>query len=489
MSKPERVGLLSAKDHSLNTVGIARESYDSFGAHASHHVYSQNLKSVEESMSSELRKTIKFWVLPSNFTAVKRRILRDFDEYRFDGQQSKSLEESGTVYETIYFDTDSLSLYNKRILQVEQSMLFRYRWYETNGSVQCKNGFMEQKLRKEEWRGEISQKLRFQMDPKFAPKFMRSGPSALSTASILTSPSAPSFMHQFYQDTQKWGGKLRHTLRTEYRRTVYKPRQPPIQSRSAPPSSQQQQQPQRMVLSFDEGITLKDISNLTWEQALDPSVAVEPFKTFCFPLGVLEVKLYLDTFDDINHVAKPDWIKAMQNAGLIIEVDKFSKYCTGVSVMNLGKIVRVPSWIAAVKTLMEVELARKGQEWFSLDKLPKWTIQENVSVPTRVEPREFMANERTLLKWVRMCFLALFVGLGLLGFQYEPITGSVLIIFSLILLFRSYWMYRIRLKMLLERNFQDIFHDPWGPPLLVALFLLPTITYLAYSLGLWSLHF
>ena len=179
----------------------------------------------------------------------------------------------------------------------------------------------------------------------------------------------------------------------------------------------------------------------------------------------------------------------MQNAGFIIQVDKFSKYCTGISVMKLGTIHRVPSWIAAVKTLMEVELARKGQEWFGTDKLPQWEIRESGTIPTRVEPREFMANERTLLKWVRMCFLALFVGLGLLGFQYEPVTGSVLIIFSLIILFRSYWMYRIRLKMLIERNFQDPFHDPWGPPLLVALFVLPTITYLAYSLGLWSLHF
>ena len=146
-------------------------------------------------------------------------------------------------------------------------------------------------------------------------------------------------------------------------------------------------------------------------------------------------------------------------------------------------------WIAAVKTLMEVELARKGEEWFGMEKLPKWEIEENINIPTRVEPREFMANERTLLKWVRMCFLALFVGLGLLGFQYEPVTGSVLIIFSMIILFRSYWMYRIRLKMLIERNFQDPFHDPWGPPLLLSLFVLPTLTYLAYSLGLWSLHF
>ena len=280
-------------------------------------------------------------------------------------------------------------------------------------------------------------------------------------------------MHKLsHRDTTKWGGKFKHTLRTEYRRTVY-----------------QENNGASVRMSFDEDVSLKDISSLTFEEALDPSVPVPSYKTFCFPLGILEVKLAFESFDEIDDLEMPSWVYAMQNAGFIIQVDKFSKYCTGISVMKLGKIHRVPSWIAAVKTLMEVELARKGQEWFGMDKLPKWEIEENITIPTRVEPREFMANERTLLKWVRMCFLALFVGLGLLGFQYEPVTGSVLIIFSLIILFRSYWMYHIRLNMLKERNFQDPFHDNWGPPLLVALFVLPTLTYLAYRLGLWSLHF
>eukprot|EP00484_Ammonia_sp_Unknown_P000637 CAMPEP_0197021536 /NCGR_PEP_ID=MMETSP1384-20130603/2430_1 /TAXON_ID=29189 /ORGANISM="Ammonia sp." /LENGTH=484 /DNA_ID=CAMNT_0042449379 /DNA_START=38 /DNA_END=1489 /DNA_ORIENTATION=- len=482
-SKPpnESIALLSVNDHSINLGSY--ESYDSFGKNPpqhQHQVYQVGLNDLPEddteSLLNEtfLRKTLKFWVLPSNFTAVKRRILRHLSEITYDGkiipqcESLKHLEESGKFYGSIYFDTDTLSLYDNRIRHVEESMLFRYRWYERDGSLKCgRSAYFEQKYRKKQWHGEVSKKHRFQIEPKLVRTFLKNGPKSISKIA-----SRVDFIQELYQDTQRWDSKLQPTLRSEYRRTAYQD----SESRKA----------HTIRITFDEGITLSDISSFAWEQALDPSIEItEPFKTFCFPLGILEVKLNLSTYDEINLVAVPDWIYALQNAGFIIQVDKFSKYCTGISVMNLGQIERVPSWIAAIKTLMEVELARKGQEWFSMDKLPKWEIQENVNIPTRVEPREFMANERTLLKWVRMCFLALFVGLGLLGFQYEPITGSVLIIFSLIILFRSYWMYRIRLKMLIQRNFQDPFHDPWGPPLLVALFVLPTITYLAYSLGLW----
>mmetsp|Transcript_28502 Transcript_28502/g.25161 ORF Transcript_28502/g.25161 Transcript_28502/m.25161 type:complete len:485 (+) Transcript_28502:72-1526(+) len=481
--KGERQGLLSQNNVALGSNNLAYDSLGNFGGDNQQIIglkspANKSLNTIIANPETYLRKTRKFWVLPSSFTAVKQRILRHIKEYREDGKISSSLEHSGEFVESVYFDTDNLELYNQRLLQVDQSMLFRYRWY---GTGKCKNGFFEEKLRKPEWRGQASKKLRFQLDPKTVRQFIKYGPDEISP------PNRPPFINQLYQDTQTLGNykdkeskkqkssskkKLEHTLRTEYRRTVY-----------------QDGKDASLRMTFDEDISLKDITKLTWEQALDPTVPVASANTFCFPLGILEVKLSFEKFEDIDDLEMPEWIYAMQNAGFIIQVDKFSKYCTGISVMKLGTIHRVPSWIAAVKTLMEVELARKGQEWFGMDKLPKWEIRESGTIPTRVEPREFMANERTLLKWVRMCFLALFVGLGLLGFQYEPVTGSVLIIFSLIILFRSYWMYRIRLKMLIERNFQDPFHDPWGPPLLVALFVLPTITYLAYSLGLWSLHF
>ena len=326
-------------------------------------------------------------------------------------------------------------------------------------------GFMEQKIRKPGWRSEASIKQRFQLNPNNVYNFLNKGKSVVNIDL--------KFIDDMYKDSRKYGdNSITHQIRTTYRRTVFQ------EYNSAP-----------VRISFDEDVQLTDVKHLTFDEALDPSKELPNYKIFHFPLGILEVKLAFNDFSEISTLQMPKWIYAMQNSGHIIQVDKFSKYCTGVAVMNLGAINRVPSWIAAVKTLMEIELAKKGNEWFGTDKEPKWKIEENLSIPLRCEPREFMACERTLLKWVRMCFLALFVGLGLLGFQYEPVTGIILIIFSLIILFRSYYMYHIRLTAMINKNFEDPFHDPWGPPLLVILFVLPTLTYLANLLGLWKIHF
>eukprot|EP01084_Bolivina_argentea_P077352 140285_1 len=136
----ETVGLLSVNSTSLNSAGDTRFSahlaYDSFGQHQ---VYQQNLREMQENQFKDtfLRKTFKYWVLPSNFTAVKRRIIRHIPEWRFDGQISPSLEQSGSFCESVYWDTDKLALYEKRILQIDSSMLFRYRWYSKK---RCKMG-------------------------------------------------------------------------------------------------------------------------------------------------------------------------------------------------------------------------------------------------------------------------------------------------------------------------------------------------------------
>ncbi|ETO33541.1 hypothetical protein RFI_03564 [Reticulomyxa filosa] len=145
----------------------------------------------------------------------------------------------------------------------------------------------------------------------------------------------------------------------------------------------------------------------------------------------------------MKELTLPDWILDMQQAGLIIEVERFSKFCTGAAMVNLHvSIRRVPSWVAAIKTVLEIELASKGKDWAEVEKIPQQEIvaEKSATRTQQIEPREYMSNERTLLKWVRMCFLALFVGMALLGFQHEPVTGVLLTAASLIVLFRAYFV-------------------------------------------------
>jgi uncharacterized membrane protein YidH (DUF202 family) len=450
MEMEERAGLLGESRLSQQL------AYDTFEQHT---LRNPPKMASDEFTDTFLRKTFKFWVLPSNFLTVKRRITQHVPEWRYDGKKSPSLAESGCVTNSLYFDNDALELYNYRILQIEDSMLFRYRWYSDKKPTK---GFMEQKLRQPKWRCLPSVKQRFQLDPALVTSYIAEGESAV--------PLKEPIVGNIHDYMRRWG-ELRHTIRSEYRRTVF-----------------QSSNGDDVRMSFDEDVTLLDVSNLSWEDACDPGYEIPFHKIFHFPLGILEVKLAFEKFDEVDLLEMPVWVLGMQQAGLIIQVEKFSKYCTGAAIMNLHTISRVPSWIAAVRSLLEVELARRGREWFQVEKDPQWEIiaQNAIHVPERVEPREFLANERTMLKWVRMCFLALFVGLALLGFQHEPVTGIILTLCSMVILFRAFYMYQLRQRMLIDKNFDHVFYDPYGPVMIMVLFVVPALTYLMFCLGVFD---
>ena len=100
-------------------------------------------------------------------------------------------------------------------------------------------------------------------------------------------------------------------------------------------------------------------------------------------------------------------------------------------------------------------------------------------VPMNVEPRSYMANERTFLKWMRMSALTTLVGMILLAMKHEPVTGVLLIILSIFVLIRSYHEYYKRNEVLVNRiDYQWI--DYLGARLLMLSLFIPMITYLVY---------
>jgi len=55
-----------------------------------------------------------------------------------------------------------------------------------------------------------------------------------------------------------------------------------------------------------------------------------------------------------------------------------------------------------------------------------------------VEPRSYMANERTFLKWMRLGAMTVLVGMVLIAMHHEPVTGILLILLSIAVLIRAY---------------------------------------------------
>lgn len=143
-----------------------------------HEQYERQKRALVENQYADtfLRKTIKYWVLPSNIVAVKRRVLNHIPEWRYDNKQSPSIEESGSTSNSVYFDTSDFAMYDKRIMQQDRSMLFRYRWYSNK---KCKNGFMEQKVRNPRWRGQPSVKQRFALNPYLVKQFIKKGVNSI----------------------------------------------------------------------------------------------------------------------------------------------------------------------------------------------------------------------------------------------------------------------------------------------------------------------
>jgi len=131
------------------------------------------------------------------------------------------------------------------------------------------------------------------------------------------------------------------------------------------------------------------------------------------------------------------------------------------------------------------ELREKGvnlkQMADSIQQLEQVVAEEDLKeiVPMNVEPRSYMANERTFLKWMRMSALTTLVGMILLAMRHEPVTGVLLIILSIFVLIRSYHEYYKRNEVLVNRiDYKWI--DNLGPPLLLLSLFVPMITYLVY---------
>merc|ERR1719192_399195 len=269
------------------------------------------------------------------------------------------------------------------------------------------------------------------------------------------------------RDMDKWGPEFYPKLRTTYRRTVF-----------------QEFNGAAVRVSFDEDVHLS--AGPDFQTGINLNIHEAKNNSFCFPLGILEVKLAFDpsTRNPREGLPLPDWTLRLLQQGMITRVHKFSKYLTGVSMLHVDEIERVPAWLEAVRTMIAIEMFKHGTEILGQ------TDQYVIEVPKVrvVEPRTFMANERTFLKWCRICFLAFFVALGLFGTGIDPITGIVLALCSLLILVRSYMVYLDRLKMIQSDKYRETFHDKYGPHLLMILFIVPVIVFIVRSAIMLSHH-
>jgi len=109
--------------------------------------------------------------------------------------------------------------------------------------------------------------------------------------------------------------------------------------------------------------------------------------------------------------------------------------------------------------------------------------RKEVVVPIAVEPRTYMANERTFLKWMRVSATAVTAGVGLitfLGHAWEfMIPGIILLVFGIGLMIRSWMVYRSRMNAMVNRT-NIKWNDEYGACVVGFTLVVPVVFYLVF---------
>jgi len=122
--------------------------------------------------------------------------------------------------------------------------------------------------------------------------------------------------------------------------------------------------------------------------------------------------------------------------------------------------------------MIGIEIARRGMD--IMGSLEPCTLVIPDLLET--EPRIFMANERTYLKWARMCFIVLLLGMGMVRAGIEPTMGIVMIVFSVMILFRAFYIFKVRMEMIKDNEFDRYpFYDRYNPHFLMIMLVVAAV--------------
>lgn len=110
------------------------------------------------------RSTTKYWIATEDVSAVKRIIIENMPVFVFNAENYSG---DAQLINSVYFDNDSLELYHGRLDKKPGAIATRVRWYGPNEPKVC---FVERKTHRDSWKGEKSVKERFTLpEDKIVP--------------------------------------------------------------------------------------------------------------------------------------------------------------------------------------------------------------------------------------------------------------------------------------------------------------------------------
>lgn len=157
-------------------------------------------------------------------------------------------------------------------------------------------------------------------------------------------------------------------------------------------------------------------------------------------------------------------------------VDRFSKGLHAIaSLVASSSTSPVPFWLSRLPT------ERTPEIFASAASTPANARQ--ISIPVRVEPKVFFANERTFLSWVQFAIFLGGIGTAMIGLGNSHASACGILLISVAAIFAIYSLYlfhwrasRIRAKD------PGPYDDKYGPTILVCVFLLAIILSFIFKL-------
>eukprot|EP00301_Raphidiophrys_heterophryoidea_P016173 c2568_g1_i1.p1 GENE.c2568_g1_i1~~c2568_g1_i1.p1 ORF type:complete len:640 (-),score=181.92 c2568_g1_i1:93-2012(-) len=425
---------------------------------------------------SFVRKNHKYWLPRHKLLHLLVRLSAQLPLYYF----SNNAEDTQTT--SVYLDNDNCDMYARRLRREDGATLIRYRVYGPNRPSHDGTCFVERKTHHEKIYGGTSKKERYQIS--------EGDVGAAIGGEHVTLINAGKSDEQLQQEVtdEITAKQLRPFTTTKYRRTVF---QIPTDD--------------RLRISVDSGLAFTkefDIQDWNWHKHLGRVPA--PDEYYEFPYAVLELKL--------RDVEMPAWFGALIDGNLVTEVPKFSKFLHSVVTFRRSQVPELPYWIeenpadfgflfanatsgpnvGADHSIETANASNKnnnndaavaGGSWFSRmfpNRYSKFG-QKQVSGggrPMKLDPKAFMANERTLLNWNQQAITLCTFGVALLSITSKPgasLAGLMMVLTGILLLIYSQAQYIRRWNLLRNRASGLAFMDAFGP-LLLTIFLVLTFS-------------
>ncbi|KAI8327805.1 VTC domain-containing protein [Chlamydoabsidia padenii] len=305
----------------------------------------------------------RFFVQLDNVLELKTTVLRHLPVLVYQDNTNTTGNIDPPI-STLYLDNTDLDAYHSRVESAHGSQIIRLRWYGSahrNSSIS-----FERRTLAEENCGEL--KDRFIIKDKYIHDFLQGGNTYINKYSHklrnMTGKSEKDVQdfRQLANQVQQTiiDRKLQPVLRTYYKRTAF---QIPGDNRV------------RLALDTDVCFIREDSGGMfdptirrpgdtAWRR---PDADIEfPFShldpgeiNHHHPFATFEIKM-----DLAPGQAEPEWIKDLQDSGLLEEAYDFSKFVHGVAVMFDTRVALMPYWLAqmAEEDLHELPVATKHQE-------------------------------------------------------------------------------------------------------------------------------